>query len=84
MVPGKRHTRGMKNGGSRRYAKHPPLSTVYHRPVCWRTIAPHQNMILCVTYISKMQQYACIYEGRSEINASYFIMLAHDVRGEYC
>ena len=25
-----------------------------------------------------------IYEGRSEINASYFIMLAHDVRGEYC
>ena len=24
------------------------------------------------------------YEGRSEINASYFIMLAHDVRGEYC
>ena len=25
-----------------------------------------------------------LYEGRSEINASYFIMLAHDVRGEYC
>ena len=25
-----------------------------------------------------------VYEGRSEINASYFIMLAHDVRGEYC
>ena len=25
-----------------------------------------------------------IYEGRSEINASCFIMLAHDVRGEYC
>jgi len=25
-----------------------------------------------------------MYEGRSEINASYFIMLAHDVRGEYC
>ena len=25
-----------------------------------------------------------IYEGRSEINASYFIMLAHDVGGECC
>jgi len=24
------------------------------------------------------------YEGRSEINASYFIMLAHDVGGECC
>ena len=24
------------------------------------------------------------YEGRSKINASYFIMLAHDVRGECC
>ena len=24
------------------------------------------------------------YEGRSESNASYFIMLAHDVRGECC
>ena len=30
-----------------------------------------------------IQCYA-LYEGRSEINASYFIMLAHDVRGEYC
>ena len=28
--------------------------------------------------------YDLSYEGRSEINASYFIMLAHDVRGEYC
>jgi len=24
------------------------------------------------------------YEGRSEINASYFIMMAHDIRGECC
>jgi hypothetical protein len=24
-----------------------------------------------------------MYEGRSEINASYFIMLAHEVRGGY-
>ena len=31
-----------------------------------------------------MVQALVMYEGRSEINASYFIMLAHDVRGEYC
>jgi hypothetical protein len=28
--------------------------------------------------------YDMIYEGRSEINASYFNMLAHDVRVECC
>jgi len=29
-----------------------------------------------VSFVSNL-----IYEGRSRINASYFIMLAHDIRG---
>jgi hypothetical protein len=29
-------------------------------------------------------KHAVKYEGRSGINASYFIMLAHDVRGKCC
>ena len=37
-------------------------------------------MYVCVIEIGSLNK----YEGRSEINASYFIMLAHDVRGEYC
>ena len=39
---------------------------------------------LGITYRNQTLTYANTYEGRSEINASYFIMLAHDVRGEYC
>jgi hypothetical protein len=42
-------------------------------------------IILIITVMShgKMSIYEG-YEGRSEINASYFLMLAHDVRGECC
>ena len=41
------------------------------------------DMGLC-TFVEKCHHFVGTYEGRSEINASYFIMLAHDVRGEYC
>jgi hypothetical protein len=32
-------------------------------------------------YVNVMSVYIYIYEGHSKSNASYFIMLAHDVRG---
>jgi len=44
-----------------------------HKTMWKNTVQPARPQMICY-----------MYEGRSEINASYFIMLAHDVRGEYC
>ena len=52
----------------------------------WVSVNVIRQFRFCLQVDNNNWQFAChcMYEGRSEINASYFIMLAHDVRGEYC
>ena len=63
--------------------KHHPI--LQHAPLNTRDVLyGGRTEAMVLHYAAREGETIQYYEGRSEINASYFIMLAHDVRGEYC